>query len=64
MKFRVSYSGQLKHEYRDRKDAKDMNVIGPELQNLINAVHTLPAYSQEQDEHQQSCCSIVQHQAH
>ena len=37
MKFRVSYSGQLKQEYRDLKDIKDMSVIGSELQKLVSA---------------------------
>ena len=42
MKFRANYySAQLKQEYRDLKDAKDMGVVGPELRNLINAFHTL-----------------------
>jgi len=47
MKFRVPYCGQLKQEYRDLKDAKDTSVIGPELQNLVNAVHTLPVSTAE-----------------
>ena len=47
MKFRVSYSGQLKQEYRDLKDIKDMSVIGSELQKLVNAVHTLPVSTAE-----------------
>jgi len=42
IKFRVNCCGQLKQEYRDLKDVKDMGVIGPHLQKLINAVHTLP----------------------
>lgn len=38
--FRVNYCGDLKQDYRDMKDARDSSVVGPELQKLMNAIHS------------------------
>ena len=37
---RVNYCGDLKQDYIDMKDARDSSVVGPELQKLMNAIHS------------------------
>lgn len=46
-KFRISYSGDLKQDYRDLKDAKDNNFVGLNLKKLTGAINTLPVSTAE-----------------
>jgi len=35
--FRVKYCGEMKQDYRDMKDTRDVSVVGPRLLQLMNA---------------------------
>ena len=45
--FRVNYCGEMKQDYRDMKDTRDVNVVGPHLLQLMNAISTLPVSTAE-----------------
>jgi len=46
-KFRICYSGQMKQDYSDLKDAKNNNLVGLNLKKLTGAINTLPISTAE-----------------